>query len=140
LVNEPTDAAKYERDHSVGRRLRRCGNSRRSIREVKPMNCDAKCVGELAGALDEQMHVVGHDVERMHGGPSSADLEHSNAFKRTATSDTSTGRRLLRHHTGRYLSYNMAPGLLLIEAASLTIPVVRILSAARGPLGRAVHC
>ena len=63
-LTAPTDAAKYDFDHNVGSRDRRCGNSPRSRREVNPLSWFAMYDGEAFGrGLDEQVHVVGHDLE-----------------------------------------------------------------------------
>src|SRR4029453_4236869 len=47
----PTEVARYDLDHRGGSRERRCGNSPRSTREVKPLHWWATSAGEVSGPV-----------------------------------------------------------------------------------------
>jgi len=65
----PAVAAKHDLDHKVGSRDRRCGNSARSTRDVYPFIWFATYDGKSQPGLDEQVHVVRHDLTS-HDPPS----------------------------------------------------------------------
>ena len=96
----PAEATKYDRDHKVGSRDRRCGNSSRRVRLVAPLTWFATNDGESGGlVLTNRCTWSGTTSPATTRHPCPAALASIRPRSRAATAPVSTGRRYFGHRT-----------------------------------------
>ena len=71
----------------------------------------SRCPGWIA--LDEQVDMIWHDLQRVNYQPILGSLLAQQSLQAFRYGPTSTGRRYFGHHTTWYFSENTAPGFFL---------------------------